>query len=267
MTDLFPPDHDAETVDVEEEPLFQSNVVLPPVGHDPASASAVMATAMQAETMTDSTNNNNNSSSSSSSFQLLSNLPRSVRWRIQLGLLETGLDAGPTLASVDTLYDCNQVLIEQQRRRFQELMEKYVTPEEEETTTTTTPEPSNESPAPSPSMMLDPLTAMVMEQEQQETRKQELYLKYRKERARRKRGLSTELTRRSTTTGGSLYEEEEAEEDGIDRASVRIVGCACVCVFLPEGHFVWIIGLTTSWLSLSAFFPLDFVFVGSILKS
>ena len=36
---------------------------------------------------------------------------------------------------------------------------------------------------------LDPLTAMVREQEAQEKRRQELDLKYRKERARRKRGI------------------------------------------------------------------------------
>lgn len=59
---------------------------------------------------------------------------------------------------------------------------------------------------------VDPLTAMVMEQEARETRKQELYLKYRKERARRKRGLVTELSR--PTDAGE-------EDDGLDRASVR----------------------------------------------
>ena len=60
--------------------------------------------------------------------------------------------------------------------------------------------------------MMDPLTAMVMEQEAQETRKQELYLKYRKERARRKRGLATELSRPKIG--------EDDDEDGLDRAAV-----------------------------------------------
>ena len=60
---------------------------------------------------------------------------------------------------------------------------------------------------------------MVMEQEAQETRKAELYLKYRKERARMKRGLSVE----------ARVIEGEADE-GVDRASVSICQDASVFV-------------------------------------
>ena len=57
---------------------------------------------------------------------------------------------------------------------------------------------------------IDPLTAMVMEQEAIETRKAELLLKYKKERARRKRGLTTE--------GRQVV----GESDGVDEASVSV---------------------------------------------
>jgi hypothetical protein len=53
---------------------------------------------------------------------------------------------------------------------------------------------------------------MVLEQKAQETRKAELLLKYKKERARRKRGLTTE----GRYTGSD-------ESDGIDRASVSFI--------------------------------------------
>ncbi len=87
-------------------------------------------------------------------------------------------------------------------------MEKYVEAEEEdEHDKHASEEEVKETPAPAPE--IDPLTAMVMEQEARETKKAELYLKYRKERARRKRGLTSE-------TGNSTGE----ENDGIDRASV-----------------------------------------------
>jgi hypothetical protein len=100
----------------------------------------------------------------------------------------------------------NEDTIAQHNARFKELMEKYVEVEEEdEHDKHVSEEEVKETPAPE----IDPLTAMVMEQEARETRKAELYLKYRKERARRKRGLTSE-------TGNSTGE----ENDGIDRASV-----------------------------------------------
>jgi hypothetical protein len=102
---------------------------------------------------------------------------------------------------LEYVFKWNEELISQQKARFNELMEKYVEEEEEEGS------PEQEE-ADNKAAEVDPLTAMVMEQEARETRKAELLLKYRKERARRKRGLTVE----AGTSGG--------ESDGIDRASV-----------------------------------------------
>ena len=157
----------------------------------------------------------------------LVSLPRSVRWRIQLGLLQDP-SAEATVANIningnekrvcnlETVSDHNHDIIFRQSERFKGLVEKHL----EETT-----EENNEQPNLSPSLSsenngfdgannsanpaeVDPLTAMVMEKEAQETRKAELYLKYRKERARRKRGLTTEAR------------VIESESDEVDRASV-----------------------------------------------
>jgi hypothetical protein len=155
----------------------------------------------------------------------LQSLPRSVRWRIQLGLLEDP-SAETTFATTDkegndklicnleTVTDHNHDIIVKQAERFTGLVEKYV---EEKT------EVGNERPSASLSsesngfdsantnsnpVEIDPLTAMVIEKEAQETRKAELYLKYRKERARMKRGLTMEAR------------VIESESDEVDRASV-----------------------------------------------
>ena len=138
----------------------------------------------------------------------LSGLPRSVRWRIQLGLFVDPSTQDPTATT--TLESClqwNSETIAQQNSRFQELMTKYI--EEEEEVTKQEEAATTEASPPAP-VMLDPLTAMVREQEEKESRKAELYLKYRKEKARRKRGLAND--------GGF---NESGENDGIDRASVR----------------------------------------------
>jgi hypothetical protein len=107
---------------------------------------------------------------------------------------------------MEYVFKWNEGTIGQHNARFKELMEKYVEVEEEEEH-----HPSEEEVKETAPLEVDPLTAMVMEQEARETRKAELYLKYRKERARRKRGLTSE-------TGNSTGE----ENDGIDRASVSI---------------------------------------------
>ena len=133
-------------------------------------------------------------------------LPRSIQWRLQLGLLK-----GVTNMTLEEIVAENQELVQQQSTRFERLMEKHVVEEkeeEEQPSTTSKPSPQQD-PTPDPAPEYDPLTAMVMENEAKETRKQELYLRYRKERARRKRGLTTEA-------------QPHGEEcDGIDRASVR----------------------------------------------
>ena len=182
--------------------------------------------------------NNKNSSNSNTNHhhQHLTTLPRSVRWRIQLGLLDydssslsSSSSSSSLSATLEDIYQRNIQRVTQQNQRFQELLEKYVEEEPQETdgdiaSPTTKEDMEQPSSPPSktkqqqqqqqqqqqPKVDIDPLTAMVMENEARETRKQELYLKYRKERARRKRGLSQ--------AGG--YQGGD-ESDGIDRASVR----------------------------------------------
>jgi hypothetical protein len=134
--------------------------------------------------------------------------PRSITWRIQLGLLKGGG------SSLEEIYQQNQETILQQHKRFQELVEKHVEMEDEEEQQQQHVNVAEQGPVQNKQGEtvvddMDPLTAMVKENEQRETRKQELYLKYRKERARRKRGLNVEA---------QAYGEES---DGIDRASVR----------------------------------------------
>jgi hypothetical protein len=173
----------------------------------------------------------------SPSFGDLKRFPRSVQWRIHLGLLkgcpDSDANAGnPSVVvsstSLEDVYKWNSEFIAQQQGRFKELMAKYVEEEQEEhppdpaaslSPVAATPNKNNNNPgggdplANSNNNNLDPLTAMFMEQEAQETRKQELYLKYRKERARRKRGLSS--------PGGGAYTGGD-ESDDVDRVSVRV---------------------------------------------
>lgn len=141
----------------------------------------------------------------------LSVIPRSVRWRIQLGIFQSVDPAefreSSTKDILDAIYQINTGVIQQQKERFQSLMEKYV--EEEVEDELHSPEPPQTAALPE----VDPLTAIVMEQQAIETRKAELLLKYKKERARRKRGLTTE--------GRHIGD----ESDGIDRASVSTNLC------------------------------------------
>jgi hypothetical protein len=163
-------------------------------------------------------------------------MPRSIRWRIQLGLLQVPEDeaseqqnkASPSLSD---LAKHNQERLALQRQEYDRLVEKHeirrvlrhavvmedkdgfvVTDKKKESSPTlvanddavdplfhTSSHNDDDNPlaqngvAPSDkkkSSQLDPLTAMVMEQERQEKRLHDLDLKYRKERARRKFGIS-----------------------------------------------------------------------------
>ena len=157
----------------------------------------------------------------------LKSLPRSLRWRIQLGILHDPIastnfakNAKESICNLNSILSHNEDEISRQAERFKNLVEKY---------TEETSEVDNEHPDLSPSMPsdkfefdstsnsaeVDPLTAMVMEKEAQETRKAELYLKYRKERARMKRGLATEAR------------VIESESDEVDRASVSGYNVYC----------------------------------------
>ena len=157
----------------------------------------------------------------------LSSLPRSVRWRIQLGLLQDpsentiannkGKNDDERVCNLEALTDYNHDAILKQTERFKALVEKYVEetvqvdnekPGMSKSLSTESNEPDDGLKSTSKPAEIDPLTAMVMEKEAQETRKAELYLKYRKERARMKRGLATEAR------------VIESESDEVDRASV-----------------------------------------------
>ena len=119
----------------------------------------------------------------------LAELPRSVRWRIQLGSLiepQTVDDDSLFATPLETVFKFNERIIQEQNARFQEFVRKYVEVEVEERDEEG--QESEENNQNSAAAEIDPLTAMVMEQEARETRKAELMLKYRKEKARRKRG-------------------------------------------------------------------------------
>lgn len=171
-------------------------------------------------------------------------MPRSIRWRIQLGLLkipETTPDQ-TTPASLSDLAKHNRERLARQRQDYNRLVEKHevhrvhhavvedqdgfvVTDDSQTVEDDVDPllHPShdasqnrgsalpNEKAAP-----LDPLTAMVMEQEKQEKRLHDLDLKYRKERARRKFGLPEE----------ERVIQDDQHHDGGDRFDTYSVSCS-----------------------------------------
>lgn len=147
-------------------------------------------------------------------------LPRSVRWRIQLGLLRdptpsdakrTNIcDEGGNSCTLQAVLEYNSDVVAQQLGRFRELVERHAEEkidEGENSQDKGNDELDNLNTA-AKSTEVDPLTAILIEQEAQETRKTELYLKYRKEKARRNRGLATEAR------------VIESESDEVDQASV-----------------------------------------------
>jgi hypothetical protein len=130
-------------------------------------------------------------------------LPRSIRWRLQLGLL--ALPSSEKDAwSTEELYAHNASLLRDQRTRYQQLVEKYevhhesTTEEEEDKPEAALAERSDEA---ATAAALDPLTAIVREQEAQAKRRRELELKYRKERARRNRGIYQGESESPTNSG------------------------------------------------------------------
>jgi hypothetical protein len=133
-------------------------------------------------------------------------LPRSIRWRLQLGLL--ALPSSEKDAwSTEELYTYNASLLHDQRTRYQELVEKYevhqestTEEEEEDKPEAALAERSDEA---TTAAALDPLTAIVREQEAQAKRRRELELKYRKERARRNRGIYQGESESPTNNSGT----------------------------------------------------------------
>lgn len=138
--------------------------------------------------------------------------PRSIRWRLQLGLLALPNDAdddNDNDCSMEDIYKYNASLLHDQRSRYHDLVDKYeVGLHAAAASVEAAVQEKEEAPAESKNnnhdstAALDPLTAMVREQEAQAKRRQELELKYRKERARRNRGIY-EGERDSPTNGGT----------------------------------------------------------------
>ena len=142
----------------------------------------------------------------------LSMIPRSVRWRIQLGLLTDPTFLGKGVpVKIKNVLECNREKVKECDDLFKELVKKYLEEAEEVDKT------NGRNTGSKTEVDIDPLTSFVKEEEARESKKAQLYLKYRKERARRKRGLSTEARF------------VESESDEVDRDSV----CAPCLFFFP----------------------------------
>ncbi|CAJ1958630.1 unnamed protein product [Cylindrotheca closterium] len=113
----------------------------------------------------------------------------------------------PVPLSLETVLEANGERILKQNDRYQEFVSEYMDIEVEEEQLDEQEQGQPEESA----AEIDPLTAMVMEQEAHESRKAELYLKYRKEKARRNRGLATETR------------VVQGETDGVDEATLNII--------------------------------------------
>ena len=172
-------------------------------------------------------------------------LPRSVVWRLRLGLLQpppplpatnNNSSNKPTL---ETILQTNATLLQEEEAQYQQRQETYrhhfVQDPDHNTrgqdpvqdpaakVATTTPDPfvlvSSPDPLSSSTAAEDPLTAMLQQQEAQEHRRHDLELKYRKEKALQKRGL---------TVGGGAYQPTEDSRtttttlSTVDRETVRL---------------------------------------------
>jgi hypothetical protein len=126
---------------------------------------------------------------------------RSFRWRVQLGLLPTANDSVSQWPA----------LLAQQREDYQRLIEQHPFPDDDEQPGNSmndgSPIPTTESAA----SQFDPLTAMLMEEQEKSERLQELDLKYRREKALRKRGYGN---------NNKVMEDEEYDEQA---AALQII--------------------------------------------
>src|SRR3569832_2225937 len=133
---------------------------------------------------------------STSSSDLAS--PRSIQWRNQLGL-----------STEESFVELRLAQYQQYRQEYpfpQPLTDEACLETSSDAVSSSTnhsTQVTNEESVSSPNNDLDPLTAMMMEEQQRTTRLQEMDLKYRKERARRKRG---------TTSSGNIVEDEDYDE-------------------------------------------------------
>ena len=142
-------------------------------------------------------------------------LPRSIRWRLQLGLWKLmHKDEGEQEWSLQELNDFNKDLVKEQRdeycrlvQRLREEEQKQIELEKQEKEKRAKEDPLAMMSA-GENADVDPLTAMMLQQEAQEKRLQKLELKYRIERARRKHGLQT-----SEQSDGDRYDSYSVSAD------------------------------------------------------
>jgi hypothetical protein len=123
---------------------------------------------------------------------------RSYRWRVQLKLLPANQP------------EQWATILTQQRQHYHQLAQQHPFPDDNPTEDDACP-PTDTANTEQPSI-LDPLTAMMMEEQEKAVRLQELDLKYRRERARRKRGL-----------GGGTDRAIEDEEYDAQEANLQII--------------------------------------------
>ena len=146
-------------------------------------------------------------------------IPRSIRWRMQLGILQYPPNNNNEW-TMEELSSYNETKVLQQRRTFSELRHTYcdeldMTSNVDRTTDTTNGEkeltPNEDNAASNDD--IDPLTQMVLDMERKEQRLQQLEVKYRKERALRNRGVTLEPK--------IVLDDEEDGGDRFDTYSVR----------------------------------------------
>lgn len=117
-------------------------------------------------------------------------LPRSVRWRMQLGLLKyPESEIGWT---TEDLHAYNEQVLKQQRAAYRDLCDHYELDLVEDENGFVKQADQQEEVLSEDEEDVDPLTMMVMDIEKKEKRRQELELKYRKEKALRKRGVAVD---------------------------------------------------------------------------
>jgi hypothetical protein len=162
-------------------------------------------------------------------------LPRSVRWRMQMGLLKyPESDIGWTIAD---LHAYNEQVLNQQRAAYKSLCDQYiqqqdsvpmnemVVEEDEDGFLVDRQQPEMEEEISESEQQeeklrlddMDPLTMIVMDMEKKEKRRQELELKYRKEKALRKRGVAVTVT---VAVEKVMYHDDTSGGDRFDTYSV-----------------------------------------------
>jgi hypothetical protein len=149
---------------------------------------------------------------------------RSFRWRVQLGLLPpatTATAATDNPTGTDSNNNNTQwpAVLAQQREDYQRLVEQHPFPGDDGEPHEGTVTDGTDVPTASAASQFDPLTAMLMEEQQKSERLQELDLKYRREKALRKRGQGNGSSR---IMEDEAYDEAAAALQIIDNDLIRL---------------------------------------------